>query len=159
MDIIAQLLNMGPKEDEIANLSLQKIEDTALMAWQQHVTKRKPQPQQQANKVTAVKRKGQDPQFQQPQAGPLSEKSGEKEKGKSRRGNRSQAGEEKQKEQHKRQYANEILAASFAFHSAPVISPAALPLYQTTVDPCALSHRSGSTPYGEPAFPHTKNAI
>ena len=65
MDVIAQLLNMCPKEDEIAPLSLQKIEDAALMAWQQHVTKQKLQQPQQANKVTAVKQKGQDPQFQQ----------------------------------------------------------------------------------------------
>ena len=68
MDIIAQLLNMG-QEDETGSLSLQKIKNTAIMAWQQHVTKQKlqQQQQQQANKVTTVKWKGQDPQFQQQQ--------------------------------------------------------------------------------------------
>ena len=55
MDIIAQLLNMG-QEDETGSLSLQKIKNTAIMAWQQ-----------QANKVTTVKWKGQNPQFQQQQ--------------------------------------------------------------------------------------------
>ena len=148
MDIIAQLLNMG-QEDETGSLSLQKIKNTAIMAWQQ-----------QANKVTTVKWKGQDPQLQQQQqAGGSSKKLGEKKKGKRHQGNHSQAGEQKQQEQYKRQYANEIPITSFAFHSAPVISPATLPLYQTTVDPHALSHRPTSTPYGELAFPHTKNTI
>ena len=126
MDIIAQLLNMG-QEDETGLLSLQKIKNIAIMAWQQ--------------------------------AGGSFKKLGEKKKGKSHQGNHSQAGEQKQQERYKRQYANEIPIASFAFHSAPVISPATLPLYQTTVDLHALSHRPTSTPYGELAFPHTKNTI
>ena len=131
MDVITQLLNMG-QENETGSLSLQKIENAAIMAWQQ-----------------------------QPQAGGSSDRLDDKRKGKGKScwGNRSQVGEQKQQEQHKRQYANKIPAVSFAFHSAPIISSATLPLYQTTVDPCALSHRSGSTPYGELAFPHTKNVI
>ena len=138
MDIIAQLLNMS-QADETNSLSLQMIENAAIMAWQQHVTKWKLQQQQ--------------------QAGGSSEKLGEKKKGKSHQGNRSQAGKQKQQEQHKRQYANEIPTASFAFHSTPVISPAMPPSYQTTVNLHVLSHRPASTPYREPAFPHTKNTI
>ena len=95
MDIIAQLLNMNPKEDEMINLSFQKIVNTTIMAWQQHVTKCKPQ-QQQANKVTTVKQKGQEPQFQhqrpQLQTGGLSGQKDEKQK--SHWGKHSQAGED-----------------------------------------------------------------
>jgi hypothetical protein len=115
--------------------------------------------------VTAVKKKGADPQFQQQQQQPQQQAGGSDsgqadQKKKSRRGKRSEASQEKQGRRQKRQYANEP-AASFAFSSsAPIVlSPTAPLVYATTTNPCALSHTPGSTSYREPAFPHTKNAI
>jgi hypothetical protein len=145
-------------------VTLAELEEQTVLAWQQHVQHRAHKPQQ-ANKVTTVKKKGADPQFQQQQQPPQQQAGGSgsgqaDQKKKLRRGKHSEAGQDKQDRCQKRQYANEP-AASFAFSfSAPVIlSPAAPPAYATTTDPRALSHTPGSTSYGEPAFPHTKNVI
>ena len=138
-------------------LSLQRIENAAIMAWQEHITKCKPQ-QQQVNKMSTIKRKRQDPQFQQQQqAGGSSKKKDEKKQ--SHWGTCSHAGKDKQKDRQKRQYTNGIPATSFSFHSTPIISLAVPPLYQTTIDPHAIAHKPGFTLYGKPAFPHTKNVI
>jgi hypothetical protein len=146
-------------------VTLAELEEQTVLAWQQHAQRRTHRPQQ-VNKVTAVKTKGPDPQFQQQQQQPQQQAGGSgsgqaDQKKKSRRGKRSEAGQEKQEKRQKRQYANKIPATSFAFSfSAPVVlSPAAPPAYATTSDPRAISHTPGSTSYGEPAFPHTKNAI
>jgi hypothetical protein len=146
-------------------VTLVELEKQTVLAWQQHAQHRTHKLQQ-ANKVTAVKKKGPDPQFQQQQQQPQQQAGGSgsgqaDQKKKSRRGKHSEAGQDKQERYQKRQYANEIPAASFTFtSSAPVVlSPAAPPTYATTVDPRAFLHTTGSTSYGEPAFPHTKNMI
>jgi hypothetical protein len=146
-------------------VTLAELEEQTVLAWQQHVQRRMHKPQQ-ANKVTAIKKKGPDPQFQQQQQQPQQQAGGSgsgqaDQKKKSRQGKRSEAGQDKQERRQKHQYANEIPAASFASpSSAPVVlSPAAPLTYATTVDPRAISHTPGSTSYGELAFPHTKNAI
>jgi hypothetical protein len=144
-------------------ITLAELEEQTVLAWQQHAQHRTHKPQQ-ANKVTAVKKKGPDPQFQQHQQ-PQQQASGSgsgqvDQKKKSCQGKHSEAGQEKQERRQKRQYANEP-ASSFAFSSSTplVLSPTAPLAYATTIDPRALSHIPGSTSYGELAFPHTKNVI
>jgi hypothetical protein len=145
-------------------VTLTELKEQTVLAWQQHAQRRTHKPQQ-ANKVTAVKKKGADPQFQQQQQQPQQQAGGSgsgqaDQKKKSRQGKHSEAGQEKQEKHKKCQYANDP-AASFTFtSSAPVVlSPTAPPAYVTTFDPRVISHTPGSTSYGEPAFPHTKNAI
>jgi hypothetical protein len=149
-----------------APINLAELEEQTVLAWQQHAQCRTHKLQQ-ANKVTAVKKKGADLQFQQQQQQPQQQAGGSgsgqaDQKKKSRWGKCSEASQEKRERCQKRQYTNEP-AASFAFSSsssAPVVlSPAAPPAYVTTTDPRALSHTPSSTSYREPAFPHTKSTI
>jgi hypothetical protein len=147
-------------------VTLAELKEQTVLTWQQHA-QRRTHKLQQANKVTTVKKKGADPQFQQqqqqqqPQQQAGGSGSGQADqKKKLHWGKHSEAGQEKQEKRQKRQYANDP-AASFAFSSsAPVVlSPAAHPAYATTFDLRAIAHIPGSTSYGEPAFPHTKNVI
>lgn len=57
---------MTTKADETLP-TLPELEKTVTAAWQQHLTRRRPAQQQQAHKVSNVKRKEGDPQFQQQQ--------------------------------------------------------------------------------------------
>jgi hypothetical protein len=146
-------------------ITLAELEEQTILTWQQHA-QRKPHMPQQVNKVTTVKKKGADPQFQQQQQQQPQQHTGGSgsgaadQKKKSCQGKCSKAEQKKQEKCQKCQYTNDP-ATSFAFSSsAPVVlSPAVPPVYATTTNPCALSHTPGSTSYRELAFPHTKNAI
>jgi uncharacterized protein YlzI (FlbEa/FlbD family) len=96
-------------------ITLAELKKQTVLAWQQHV-QRKPHKPQQANKVTTVKKKGADPQFQQQQQQPQQQPGGSgsgsaEQKKKSHRDKHSEAGQEKQEKCQKCQYVNDPAAS------------------------------------------------
>jgi hypothetical protein len=142
-------------------LTVTEIERMAILAYSQHMSKHKPQ--QHANKISAVKRKGNDPKFSQQQQQQAQQQGSGGDKKKKKRGNRSEAGQAKQdvcKAAHTHTAAATNTSFAFsAFANAPVIDPAITTITTPVVDPHRLSHTTGAAHYGEPAFPQTKCSI
>ncbi|KAF8548218.1 hypothetical protein OG21DRAFT_1489571 [Imleria badia] len=168
MDIVAHLLNIAqdappsaassgsttPAASKKTALTIADIECMAVLAYSQHMSKRKPQ--QHANKISAVKRKGIDPKFSQQQQQQAQQQGSGGDRKKKKRGNRSEAGQAKQDARkavhtHTAAAANTSFTFS-AFADMPVIDPAITTIPHPVVNPRAAH-------YGEPAFPQMKRSI
>ena len=146
MDVVAQIIAQAKDASgKVKTPTIEEIQEAVVLLWDQHHMKETPKAAQ-ANKISAVKRKGDDPKFEQQQA-PQGNSSKKKRKCSNHAG-------KKQKEKESK--------GSFSHAHAHIASVTYISGPERPMDPCALAHRPTLMYQGEqdPPF-HTgiKDAI